>query len=168
MKNGFIIWLLFLICAAGGGYWAGRHHTAPAPSSAPSAAASTDASPPNLPPVNTAPDIGTDKTDDAPLGKMSLADIEAGLLDLKSRGDFAMNNDPGMKWTKLMIEVNTPDIPQILAFADKNLTSAMRSTVRTDLLTRWADGNVSAAMAYANGIADKSERESAIGLVTQS
>ena len=86
MKNGCVIWLIFIICAAACGYWAGRHHAVPAASMTTALATPSNPSHPDLPPVTAASASATGKADDAPPGKMSLADIEAGLLVLKSKG----------------------------------------------------------------------------------
>jgi len=165
MKNGFILWSCIL-GAAMGGYWAGRQHVFSAPvARTVTVAAGVNQLPPPLLPV--LPTVSTNAATNLLSEKMSLADVMARMLVLKADGDDGLNNDPDQKWSKLLASVNLGDIPQVLAFADQNLTANLRASVRNDLLSRWADADPSGALAYAGNISDKSERHAATGMVVQ-
>jgi len=118
-----------------------------------------------LPPVQNPPATAADKAAKPLEGKMTLAEIEAKIMELKSQGSFGMDFRRQQDWMKIMADVEVADIPQLMAFVDKNMTQQMRWGLRYSLLARWADADVSAAMAYANSLPKRQDRESSIGIV---
>src|SRR5690242_3645156 len=168
MKSEFILIVVLVASAAGGGYWLGKHQAHPAPDSAANQFVSQSAgnakNAPHLPPVHNPLAKTTSKSTSHP-AQFTLADIEAKLLELKKNGPTGMGYDNQMEWMKMLADVDVADIPQLLAFVDKNLSRQMQWGLRYQLLQRWAGADVSAAMAYANQLTNRQERETAIGIV---
>ena len=90
MKNRFILSLLLALCAAGGGYWLGQHRTPPNAAAGNSAAPDAAGLPGGLklPPVKNSPANAAEKTGKVSAGTISLAAIEAKILELKKSGNF--------------------------------------------------------------------------------
>ncbi|MEI7808747.1 MAG: hypothetical protein WCJ07_09720, partial [Verrucomicrobiota bacterium] len=170
MKNSFIFSLLLAVFAAGGGYWFGQHH-APANTSTTESPVASDASgkagSTKLPLVRVKPAAAPEKTEKSS-AKLSLADLEAKILELSKSGrmnfGFGLQKEQ-QEFFKQLMDVEVADIPELLRFTDKNLPPQMRWVVRYSLLARWAESDVSAAMAYANAMTSRQEREQAIGIV---
>ncbi len=99
-------------------------------------------------------------------GKLSVAEIEAMILEQKKNGQWNNGLQSGQRELfKALADIDTADIPPLLAFMDKNLPKQMRWGMRYQLLQRWAEEDVTAAMAYANSLTDRQEREAAVGIV---
>jgi hypothetical protein len=65
-------------------------------------------------------------------------------------------------------KVNPSDIPELLAFGEKLPSRNYRVQIRTLLLGRWAETDVTAAMTYAEAVAGFENRQQAILTVLQS
>jgi len=88
----------------------------------------------------------------------SLAEIEAAIQKAvrmtSNRGYKALN--------ELVQKVNPADIPQLLVFAEKLASTNYRAQLRSLLLARWAETDVSAAMAYADAFTGYQDRQQGI------
>ena len=167
MKSEIFLSVVLVASAAGGGYWLGQRHaptsaTAANQISANTAAPKTAGSLPPLPVISVVTVTNAASSSGA---KLSLADIEAKILELKKKGPLGFGYDGEQDMMKLLLAVEPADIPAVLAFADKNLPKQMRWSFRYGLLQRWGEVDVAAAMAYANALTDRQEREGAIGIV---
>jgi hypothetical protein len=122
MKNGFFLVYLLAVSAAGDGCWLGQCH-AQQPSTQLSTQITEAKQPgalPSLPPVVSTPATPAEKV--SKVGKLSLAEIEAKIFGFKTKGQ--MNNyglQNRKELFKVLADVDTADIPQLLAFIDKNL-----------------------------------------------
>src|ERR1700744_6011558 len=108
MKNGFILWLLLLLCGVAAGYGLGRHRAAPI-------ATNAIATPPADLPSGTLPSTNANTSNAFPQ-KMSLADIEAQLLTFKAGDDYDFYRQSSARWEKLLFSVDVADLPEVLAF----------------------------------------------------
>src|SRR5471032_1837146 len=90
MKNGFLLLGLLVLSAAGGGYWLGQYCAQPqtiVKISAPAAAvAAKNPASPSLPPMRLPAATATATETNLESGKLSLAEIEAKILELKKKG----------------------------------------------------------------------------------
>jgi hypothetical protein len=128
MKIGFILSVLLVVCAAGGGFWFGQHH-APATATTPGNPGAADAS--KLPGFMKQPAAATtDNAANPVAGKMTLADIEAKILELQKQGVLGTDFSRQQSWVKMMAEVELADIPALLAFVDKNISHQTRWGLR--------------------------------------
>src|ERR1043165_3102162 len=146
MKNGFFLTCVLVIAAAGGGYWLGRHRAQPSTEQISTDTTTTKSlgTSPSLPPVRSKRTPPT--TEKAPqAGKLSLAEIEAKILEFKKKGPMNNYGFQGQKELfKMLSDVDTADIPQLLAFIEKNLPTQMRWGLRYQLLASWAESDVTA------------------------
>ena len=101
-----------------------------------------------------------------PSGKLTLADIEAQIMEIKKRDQAKSDDFEGQRdWLRVVTDVEPADIPKVLDFIDKNLSKQIRDSYKEQLMERWAAIDVAAAMAYANALPDHTDREWAIGVV---
>jgi len=149
--------VLLAIAVFGAGFLIGRQYAKPTPStSEPIFSEVNSAETPALPPVNVKPRSAPALKSNAP-GRMSLADVEAALLELPKLSRSKV-------WERLndiAKAVDPTDIPQVLAFATK-LPNDIQSSVRSSLIARWAEVDPRAAMEFAGNIKNFSERNQAI------
>ena len=123
MKSEIFLSVLLAASAAGGGYWFGQRHAHSTSAITATnqlgntSGAKTLGGIPTLPPIHAATDTNTTPT----LGKLSLADIEAKLLELKKKGSISYGFGAEQDFMKLMVEIDPADIPAVMAFVDKNL-----------------------------------------------
>ena len=147
MKNGLILSVLLVVCAAGGGFWLGQHH-APA-AVAPENPTSTDT--PKTPGFmnqsgaqnpSAKPAASAGKNGQTLSGKMTLADIEAKILEYGKQSRMVFGGYGYQKQQqdlfKLLADVDAAEIPELLKFIDKNVTQQIRWQLRYMLLPRWA------------------------------
>lgn len=169
MKNGFFLLILLVLSASGGGYWLGRHRAQPQSAVKISATPAAPVKQPalvSLPSVRVKPEAVAVTGTNLASGKMSLAEVEAKLLELKKNGGRAIyGRQNWMELTKALLDLDPADIPQLMAFIDANLPRQMRGGLRYQLIERWADADLPAAMAYANTLTDRQEREQTISIV---
>ena len=170
MKSELVLSILLAASAAGGGYWLGQRHASSVstPSAGqrfanPDAARLANALPP-VPVIRAT--SGTNLVFPA-AGRISLAEIDAKILELKQKGPMGFGYGLGgeQDFQKLLLAIEPADIPAVLGFVDQNLSKQVRSGLRYQLLLRWAEADVTAAMAYAYALTDRQEREGAIGVV---
>src|SRR2546425_612739 len=90
-------------------------------------------------------------------GKLSLAEIEARMSAMKG-----FEGRAAREWMKILETLGPGDYAELLGFADKSLSKSMRDRLRPGLITSWAMSDPAAAIAYANGLANKHDREQAI------
>src|ERR1019366_8475358 len=115
-------------------------------------AATVAAAPPSpadhLPAINPHRKCGASGRTGAAPEPASIAEIEAAIQKavrmISGRGYKALN--------ELMLKVNPSDIPQLLAFVEKLPSVNNKSQLRSLLLARWAETDVSSAMAYADAV----------------
>jgi len=94
----------------------------------------------------------------------SLGEIEAALQKAVRTGRgraFKTLND-------LVQKVKPSDLPELLAFVEKNVNASHKSQLRSLLLAHWAESDVSAAMAYADKVQGYQDRQQAILAVLRS
>lgn len=92
----------------------------------------------------------------------SLSEIEEQILRL-SGGDWRRGGD--RKLRRALDSVELRDMPRALLLIDKALEQHTRSSLRQLLLSRWAETDPRAAMASAQAVRNRAERESAISAV---
>ena len=90
---------------------------------------------------------------------MSLAEIEEKIRTMGP--SFGRYGDRA--FMRMLDSVDVADMPQLLAFIDKNAPQNVRQGLRYTLISRWAELDSSAALAYAQSIPNRQERDSAIG-----
>src|ERR1700761_4686292 len=153
MRSGFIFVLVLILCAAAGGYWLGQHRVSTTPVQVPT----TSAQQPGV-----SPSESNKPAQLAETRKLSLPEIEAGILNLKPNdSSFQGQNEI----YRLLSAVNPLDLPQLAVFVDSKVPKQSRWDLESDVIQMWADADAVAAMNYANGLTDHSSRTSGISLV---
>ncbi len=165
MRNGVLLGLL-AVSTAGGGYWLGRWQASLAVTRAvPQAAPAKSQGKSTLPPLHHPP-AKKSAAQLSPLpGGHSIEEIKAGFLHLKKEGLIRNGLTDDSEWLRMIADVDVADIPELLAFVDNNLPKTMRSGSLDQLLQRWAESDVSAAMAYAQALPNRQEREQCVSSV---
>src|SRR5580704_17973833 len=126
MKSGVIFAIVLAVCAAGGGYWLGQHH-------APHAAVQAPAALPGVPVPR--PSVPNAASETIRTGKLSLAEIEAGMLNLKPE-DSSFQSQRDMY--RLLSDVDATEIPQLMAFIDSKAPKPSRWGLQNQVIQMWA------------------------------
>ena len=156
--NSLILVALLALAGFGAGLFIGGRLAATKASTAGSAATSPSD---RLPAIQTRPKTAASDTIAGAPEQASLAEIEAALQKA-----IKMTSGRGYKaLDELVKKVNPSDLPQLLAFVEKLPSANYRSRLRSMLLGRWAETDVSAAMAYANTVTGFQDRLQAISAV---
>ena len=168
MKSEILFCVVLAASVGGGGFWLGQRYAHSVASAAVQPVTNYLAGR-KIPPMPVLPPTvaGTNGVAIA-VAKLSLADVVAKILELKKKGLLGFSDDGydgEQNLTKLLLAIDAADIPAVLTFVDKNLSKQMRWGFRVGLLPRWAGTDVTAAMAYADALPDRSERESCISMV---
>ena len=158
-----IVLLLFDLSMMGAGYLVGWHRAALAGASAENShrisgknAGENSPLPSAIKPLAASQPVSASATP----GKTSLAEMEAKMLKLNLHD---MYGDP--EWRKMLDNLDPADIPQLLAFVDAKVPKSLRQGLRFNLLSRWAQNDSQAALAYAQALPNSQERQNAIGMV---
>ena len=137
----FILFLLIVSLAFGGGYLVARHNAAPgnvAPAPIASASANSQ-SHPNLPAIRQKKSA----TDAAPRPKVSskpsLEEIEAKIREMGVGGMNYGNRRRYTDWQKFVDSIDPADMPQALAFLETTSSKNVRDSLRGALLGKWAE-----------------------------
>ena len=165
MKNALVLCLVAVL-AMGGGYWLGQRNAAKTPSHADQRR--TKKKPQTvaeLPPVRKPPAEKPASSPKSKPEKLSVTEIESKILEIQKTGPRGWGPSGERDWSKVMAHLDADDVPALLAFVDNNLSQQLRARPRQQLLQCWAESDVSGAMAYANALPIRQEREGAIALV---
>ena len=129
MKSEIFLSVALVVSAAGGGYWLGQRnaHSAVTASAQPATNGLAGGKNFHLPvlPVMATTTAGTNGAAIA-LAKLSLAEVEAKILELKKKGPMGFGNDyeGEQDMTKLLLAIDAADIPAVLAFCGQKSLQA--------------------------------------------
>src|ERR1019366_1847572 len=111
-----------------------------------------------VPAIKRHPKTGGSGTTASQREPASVAEIEAALQKA-----IRMGSGRGYKTLNDLVQKADPsDIPELLAFVEKNIAANQRSQLRSLLLARWAETDVPDAMAYADKVPGYQDRQQAI------
>lgn len=161
-KSFLLASLILSVATLGLGYWWGRHSArSSAYPDGQSVVSSAIVSPGKeiLPQV---PERTLETSSTSPTGfadpVLPFEESETRLRELIASGDLSRSGN----WWRLIALVAPGDVPRLLPLVEQAASASMRNQLRSGLIGRWAEGDPASAMAYANNIADKVARESAI------
>ena len=96
--------------------------------------------------------------------RLSIGEVEEKLLELNrtARGGRHGLHGAEAKWIEMITSVDAQDIPRLLAFAEANLDRSLQMGLRHFLIGKLAENDLQGAIAYANGLKNRREREQAL------
>ena len=123
----------------------------------PDAVVHAGVSEPAPPAAGTAPVVGAQP-------RLSIGEVEEKLLEINSTVSSGRHGLHGSeaKWIEMISSVDAQDIPRLLAFANEKLARPLQWSLRHFLLGKLAEDDLQGAIAYANGIKNRREREQAL------
>src|SRR5262245_26666597 len=160
MTKGLVLSCLLALATFAGGFFLGKRNTATqtVPTTTADENASNDSPREKIPPlprIKSSPAANPSITES---GKPSLEDIEAQLRTMNVNWGWCGQGE----LNKMLDAIDVADIPKLLAFVEKNLPQNSRQSLRYMLISRWAEIDPQGALAYAQSIPNRQERDSAI------